>query len=488
MSSVTGQTTAINKISESEPLRVFLCHSSEDKRKVRNLCGNLRRDGIDPWLDEERLLPGQDWEQEIRKAVKNSDAVVVCLSNGSINKQGFIQKELRFALDIADEQTDGIIFLIPLKLEECELPDRLKHLHYVELFRPKGYERLLDALQVRATSLETRQQINKRSWRLSSNAYKWGLRVFGFLTLLATITATSADGISTLEWLGILKTPTPVATENVNSESETEFQSLILDSACGDAIPILSKLRSTGTDIATLKEVTQVICSEPVATVLYAMPANECVQLLRAAAISDEILVQELRTSDQQALRQLPVVISDTNALKEVVEKVVCGDGDPLTPTPEGVIPFTLEESPKDPTRATDLSAPFVASPYVYRIKASNCIEPPEERLATGFRVQHLDGIVTALHAVLGCRNIVAISDNDGIFTDLTLSKVDISHDITLLETEELLSGQPDGLVTISLDETFEYDQLYVIGYPLGVPKQRPSLDIQVINIATLGV
>ena len=52
MSSVTGQTTAINKISESEPLRVFLCHSSEDKRKVRNLCGNLRRDGIDPWLDE----------------------------------------------------------------------------------------------------------------------------------------------------------------------------------------------------------------------------------------------------------------------------------------------------------------------------------------------------------------------------------------------------------------------------------------------------
>jgi hypothetical protein len=44
------------------PLRVFLCHSSGDKQAVRDLYRRLRGDGLDPWLDEENLLPGQNWD------------------------------------------------------------------------------------------------------------------------------------------------------------------------------------------------------------------------------------------------------------------------------------------------------------------------------------------------------------------------------------------------------------------------------------------
>jgi hypothetical protein len=58
----------------------------------------LVEDGIDPWLDEKKLLPGQEWEPEIRKAVRTSDVVLVCLSSSSITKSGFVQKEIRFAL------------------------------------------------------------------------------------------------------------------------------------------------------------------------------------------------------------------------------------------------------------------------------------------------------------------------------------------------------------------------------------------------------
>lgn len=138
---------------KSRPLRVFLCHSSNDKAAVRELYHRLRADEVEPWLDEEDLLPGQDWQQEIPKAVRNSDIVIVCLSQGAVNKRGYIQKEIRYALDVADEQPERTIFLIPLKLEECDVPDRLTRWQWVNYFDGRGHERLLLALKARAAKL-----------------------------------------------------------------------------------------------------------------------------------------------------------------------------------------------------------------------------------------------------------------------------------------------------------------------------------------------
>lgn len=135
-------------------LKVFLCHSSGDKPAVRDLYERLRSAAgyISPWLDEEDLLPGQRWQDEIPKAVRDSDVVIVCLSQSSINKKGYVQKEIKYALDVADEQPEGAIFLIPVKLEECEIPGRLSHLQCVNI-EGKGFERLISSLQYRARSL-----------------------------------------------------------------------------------------------------------------------------------------------------------------------------------------------------------------------------------------------------------------------------------------------------------------------------------------------
>jgi TIR domain-containing protein/HEAT repeat protein len=136
-------------------LRIFLCHSSGDKPAVQELYHRLRSaaDYIAPWLDEEDLLPGQRWEVEIPKAVRESDVVIVCLSRHAINKKGYVQKEIKFALDAADEQPEGAIYLIPVGLEDCELPQRLKHLHCVNLQGSRGFEQLMRSLKVRAESL-----------------------------------------------------------------------------------------------------------------------------------------------------------------------------------------------------------------------------------------------------------------------------------------------------------------------------------------------
>ncbi len=56
-------------------------------------------------------------------------------------------------MDVADEQPEGTIFLIPAKLEACEVPERLTRWQWVNLHEPKGYERLMRALRARAETL-----------------------------------------------------------------------------------------------------------------------------------------------------------------------------------------------------------------------------------------------------------------------------------------------------------------------------------------------
>jgi class 3 adenylate cyclase len=128
--------------------RVFLCHSSGDKDEVRALFQRLKTDGVACWFDEDELRPGQNWDFEIRSAIRRAKYVLAILSQNSIAKTGYVQKELKRALDVADEQPEGSVFLIPVRLEECDVPERLRHLHWVDLFRdPLEYFRLLRALR-----------------------------------------------------------------------------------------------------------------------------------------------------------------------------------------------------------------------------------------------------------------------------------------------------------------------------------------------------
>lgn len=129
-----------------EPKQIFLCHSAADKAAVRALYHRLVSDGFLPWFDEEDLLPGATWELAIRNAVRASDFVVVCLSKTSTKGVGYVHKEIKLALDAADTRPEGEIFVIPARLESCDVPERLQHLHWVDLFSDSGYPRLTEAL------------------------------------------------------------------------------------------------------------------------------------------------------------------------------------------------------------------------------------------------------------------------------------------------------------------------------------------------------
>ncbi len=142
------------------PLKVFLSHAHTDADAVHALYDRLVADGVDAWLDKEKLIPGQDWEREIRKAVREADVVIVCLSK-QFNQRGYRQKEVKIALDEADVMPEGEIFIIPARLEECENLESLRKWHWVDLFEDGGYEKLLRSLLLRAQTTNAYLNLKK---------------------------------------------------------------------------------------------------------------------------------------------------------------------------------------------------------------------------------------------------------------------------------------------------------------------------------------
>ncbi|MBI5944831.1 MAG: toll/interleukin-1 receptor domain-containing protein [Chloroflexi bacterium] len=129
------------------PISVFLIHTHRDREPVHELYARLAKDGIKPWLDSERLQPGQDWRHEINRAILTSDIAIVCLSRNFLRHQGYCQQEIKIALKKASLLPVGETFIIPARLEECDSPESLSRWQRVDLFEADGYKRLLRSLR-----------------------------------------------------------------------------------------------------------------------------------------------------------------------------------------------------------------------------------------------------------------------------------------------------------------------------------------------------
>ncbi|MFG6105370.1 TIR domain-containing protein [Leptothoe sp. EHU-05/26/07-4] len=135
-------------------IRIFLAHASENKEAVINLYDRLQEKGFQPWLDKKDLLPGQNWRSEIPRAIQNSDICLACLSQQSVIKKGYVQKEFKLALSKCAEMPTGKIYLIPLRLDACEIPElrqedygvNLRDLQWVNYFETDGFDMLVRSI------------------------------------------------------------------------------------------------------------------------------------------------------------------------------------------------------------------------------------------------------------------------------------------------------------------------------------------------------
>jgi hypothetical protein len=137
-------------------LQVFLSYGSQDLDQVQRLYRRLCKLGwVKPWFnkDGKSIKSGEDWEVAVGKAIEASDAVVICLSSSSVKKIGFFQTEIGRALLIQEQQPEGTSFISPIRLNECEVPNRLAKWHCSELFERGGFQDLVASLERRAAFL-----------------------------------------------------------------------------------------------------------------------------------------------------------------------------------------------------------------------------------------------------------------------------------------------------------------------------------------------
>ena len=126
---------------------LFLSYARADRDRVGQLYDELCAEGFSPWMDARDLLPGEIWETRIRAAIRDADFFLACLSGRSIDKQGFVQAEMKEALRLWEEKPEGRIYVIPIRLEACPLPESLSRLHCADLFDPDGFSSLVRAIR-----------------------------------------------------------------------------------------------------------------------------------------------------------------------------------------------------------------------------------------------------------------------------------------------------------------------------------------------------
>lgn len=119
---------------------VFLCYAREDFERAHSLYTLLKNLGLRPWLDKYDITGGELWPAAIEKAVRGADFFIASFSTSSIKKSGFVQREYKLAMEILMDKPAGSIFVIPVRLDDCELPDlrgagvKLSDIQWVDLF------------------------------------------------------------------------------------------------------------------------------------------------------------------------------------------------------------------------------------------------------------------------------------------------------------------------------------------------------------------
>ena len=158
--------------------KVFISYVSENIEIVDRLYQELKSHGIQVWLDRNDIDPGSRWEQAIRKAIRQGAFFIACFSEQYNNRhKTYMNEELTLAINELRQRPTDQIWFIPIKLNECKIPDRnigggetLQDLQYVNLYEDwnSGIQRIVKAVQ--PASSETATSTNTSEQPINQNA------------------------------------------------------------------------------------------------------------------------------------------------------------------------------------------------------------------------------------------------------------------------------------------------------------------------------
>ena len=131
---------------DASGISIFIGAAKADDGAARELYQTLQNEGYQPWLASIDLLPGQRIEQEIEKTLTSADFAIVLFSYHALTQRGKVQRQYRLALDTLKEWPDGDVFMIPVQLDDCEIPYSFREFYTVDYRQKK--EAVAKILQV----------------------------------------------------------------------------------------------------------------------------------------------------------------------------------------------------------------------------------------------------------------------------------------------------------------------------------------------------
>jgi hypothetical protein len=96
---------------------------------------------IRPWIEF-----GLDWRKNIDSAVNGAQVVILLISNQSISKKGYSQEIFERTIELIKEIRKNLFYVIPLRLDDCVLPQSLEFLEWRDYFGTNAHEELINSM------------------------------------------------------------------------------------------------------------------------------------------------------------------------------------------------------------------------------------------------------------------------------------------------------------------------------------------------------
>lgn len=148
--------------------KVFLSHASEDKdRFVVGFARQLRESGVDVWLDQWEMKPGDSLVDKIfEEGLKEARAVIIVLSTTSVQKP-WVREELNAS--VVNRISRGTK-LIPVVIDECDVPESLRSTVWQKVDSLEDYSQSLQRILSAIFDSSDKPAIGKPPARFSGSA------------------------------------------------------------------------------------------------------------------------------------------------------------------------------------------------------------------------------------------------------------------------------------------------------------------------------
>jgi hypothetical protein len=108
-------------MADTQKIKLFISYSHKDKElcnELQNHLSPLKQENLIEYWQDKELLPGENWDEEIKKNLRQADIVVFLLSADFLASPYIYNNEIKIAYE---KHQKGEVTLVPVMLRKCHI-------------------------------------------------------------------------------------------------------------------------------------------------------------------------------------------------------------------------------------------------------------------------------------------------------------------------------------------------------------------------------